>query len=141
MEQRISLITLGVADVARATAFYKRMGWKPAESPPEITFFQAGGSIFSLYGREALAVDAGVATETSDKSASVVLAFNARSKEEVDAVLAEARDAGAEITKPAEDTFWGGYSGCFADPDGHLWEIAWNPHFAILENGSIRLPE
>ena len=90
-----------------------------------------------------MAADAGLPVETASegKSASIVLAFNARSKEEVDAVLAEARNAGAEITKPAEDTFWGGYSGCFADPDGHLWEIAWNPHFKISKDGSIHLPE
>ena len=143
MDQRISLITLGVADVAQATAFYKRLGWTPAESPPEITFFQAGGMIFSLYGRDALAADAGLPADSAfgGQSASVVLAYNGRSKEEVDAVLKEARAAGAEIMKEAEDTFWGGYSGCFADPDGHLWEVAWNPHFAIDEDGAIRLPE
>ncbi|MBC8158830.1 MAG: VOC family protein [Alphaproteobacteria bacterium] len=106
-----------------------------------MTFFQVGGSIFSLYGREALAADAGLEAASGGKSASVVLAFNARSREEVDTVLAEAHNSGAGITKPAEDTFWGGYSGCFADPDGHLWEIAWNPHFKISEDGSIRLPE
>ena len=143
MEPRISLITLGVADIARSTEFYRRIGWTP--SPPssdDITFFQAGGMIFSLYGRAALAADAGLPSETAPKgkSARITLAYNARAKDEVDAVLAEAEAAGAEIVKPAAEAFWGGYSGYFADPDGHLWEVAWNPGFPILDDGSVRLP-
>jgi predicted lactoylglutathione lyase len=144
MEQRVSLITLGVADVARSTAFYGRLGWTP--SPPSneaVTFFQAGGMIVGLYGRKPLADDAGLPLDAAPegKSIRVTLAYNTRSRDEVDAVLAEAEKAGAEIVKPAEDVFWGGYSGYFADPDGHLWEIAWNPGFTLLEDGSVRLPE
>ncbi|MBL6928581.1 MAG: VOC family protein [Rhodospirillales bacterium] len=144
MEQRISLITLGVESIARASVFYTRLGWQPSPlSNDNVTFFQAGGSIFGLYGQAALTADAGLAPETAPEgiSARSSLAYNARTREEVDAVLKEAKDAGAEIVKPAEDTFWGGYSGYFADPDGHLWEVAWNPHFPIDEDGSIRLPE
>jgi uncharacterized protein len=144
MEPRISLITLGVADIAKATAFYTRLGWtaSPA-SNDSVTFFQAGGSIFGLYGREALAKDANLppGSAPAGQSARMALAYNGRDKQEVDAVLAEAEAAGATIVKPAEDTFWGGYSGYFADPDGHLWEVAWNPFFPIAEDGSIRLPE
>lgn len=143
MEPRLSLITLGVADIARATAFYGRLGWTP--SPPSnelVTFFQAGGMILGLYGRKALADDAGLPLDAAPegKSIRVSLAYNTRTRDEVDAVLGDARAAGAEIVKPAEEAFWGGYSGYFADPDGHLWEVAWNPHFPIADDGSIRLP-
>ncbi len=143
MEPRISLITLGVEDIARATEFYRRLGW--TSSPPsneQVTFFQAGGMILGLYGRAALADDAGLPLDAAPdgKSIRVALAYNARTKEDVDAVLEEARAAGAEIVKPAEEAFWGGYSGYFADPDGHLWEVAWNPGFPIADDGSISLP-
>lgn len=143
MEPRVSLITLGVQDIPRATEFYSRLGWQPAPPSNEhVTFFQAGGMILGLYGRTALADDAGLPPEAAPegKSIRVALAYNTRTKEDVDAVLAEAKSAGAEIVKPAEDTFWGGYSGYFADPDGHLWEVAWNPGFPIAEDGSISLP-
>ncbi len=143
MEPRISLITLGVADIARATAFYGRLGWTPAPPSNEhVTFFQAGGMILGLYGRKALADDAGLPLDAAPEGNSirVSLAYNTRTRDEVDAVLEDASAAGAEIVKPAEEAFWGGYSGYFADPDGHLWEVAWNPHFPIAEDGSIRLP-
>jgi len=144
MEPRISLITLGVADIARSTEFYTRLGWTPAPpSNDSVTFFQAGGMILGLYGRRALADDAGLPplVAAEEESVRMSLAYNTRSKEDVDAVLAEAEKAGAEIVKPAEDVFWGGYSGYFADPDGHLWEVAWNPGFPIAEDGTISLPE
>lgn len=141
MDQRLSLITLGVSDVARSTAFYTRLGWKPSgASNEQVTFFQLGGIALGLYGRAALAEDAKINPSGTGFSA-VALAFNTRTREEVEAVLAEAQGAGGTILKPAEDVFWGGYSGYFADPDGHLWEVAWNPHFHLHEDGSIELPE
>jgi uncharacterized protein len=141
MEQRISLITLGVADLERSRAFYERLGWRRSVRAAEgIAFFQAGGIAFALYPRAELAQDAGVKAE-GEGFRGFTLAFNARSRAEVDAVLAEAQAAGAATVKPAQEAFWGGYSGYFADPDGFLWEVAWNPGFAIAEDGSIRLPE
>ena len=143
MEQRVSLITLGVADVAEATAFYERLGWKRSEanSNDSVSFFQLGGIIFGLYGAQALADDIGI--EYSDRIGfnNVALAYNARSKPEVDQVLEQARAAGAVLVKRAADTFWGGYAGYFDDPDGHHWEVAWNPFFPIDDTGAITLPE
>jgi catechol 2,3-dioxygenase-like lactoylglutathione lyase family enzyme len=140
MEQCLSLVTLGVRDLAAARAFYKRLGW--TESPAsnaEVAFFQCGGLVFALWGREALADDAGV--QASDRGfANVSLAYNVRRKEEVDATLADAEKAGARILRQAAETSWGGRTGYFADPDGFAWEIAWNPGFEILSDGSIRLP-
>jgi len=142
MEQRLSLVSLGVADIAESTRFYNALGWKHAESQSNeaITFFQMGGIILGLYGRAALAEDAQVA-DSEPGFSGVALAHNTRSKDEVDAVLALAEKAGATIKKPAQEVFWGGYSGYFADPDGHLWEVAWNPFFPIADDGSVRLPE
>jgi len=132
-------VTLGVADMAKARAFYETLGFKASgQSNEHVTFFQAGGMIFGLYGRAALAADAGVDDSTPGFSG-VALAYNGRDKAEVDAVLAEAVAAGGTLIKEAEDVFWGGYSGYFADPDGHLWEVAWNPFFPIAEDGSISL--
>jgi uncharacterized protein len=139
MEQRLSLVTLGVADLARAARFYQDLGWRRGNNHAEVAFFQLGGMIFGLFGRKALAADAGLPDEPASRFGGIVLAYNARSRAEVDGVLAEAAAAGATITKPAEDTFWGGYSGCFADPDGHLWEIAWNPDWTIEPDGSVKL--
>jgi uncharacterized protein len=143
MEQRLSLVSLGVADVAAATAFYERLGWQRsvANSNENITFFQLGGIILGLYGGQALADDIGI--EYSDRLGfnNITLAFNTRSREDVEAVLQEAEAAGGEIIKPAEEAFWGGYSGYFSDPDGHHWEVAWNPFFPIAEDGAIQLPE
>lgn len=145
MEQRVSLITLGVADLSRATAFYRRLGWTPSPrfEGADVAFFQAGGLIVALWGREALADDAGLPREPpgDGPSARVALAYNARACDDVDAVIEEARQAGGTVVKTGRETFWGGYAGYFADPDGHLWEIAWNPGFTLLEDGSIRLPE
>jgi catechol 2,3-dioxygenase-like lactoylglutathione lyase family enzyme len=141
MDQRLSLITLGVSDVARSTAFYARLGWKPSgASNEQVTFFQLGGIALGLYGRSALAEDAKI-DPAGNGFGGVALAFNTRTRDDVDTVLAEAEAAGATIVKSAEVAFWGGYSGYFADPDGHLWEVAWNPHFPLAEDGSIALPE
>lgn len=141
MEQRISLVTLGVADLEQSRAFYERLGWRRSVRAAEgIAFFQAGGMAFALYPRADLAKDAGVVQE-GEGFRGFTLAFNARSRAEVDAVLAEAQAAGAALVKPAEEAFWGGYSGYFADPDGFLWEVAWNPGFAVAEDGSLRLPD
>lgn len=140
MEQRISLITLGVADVARSRAFYERLGWRGQEVE-ETVFFKAGGAVLVLWGRDKLAADAGVDDEGADGFGGIALAHNVRSRAEVDAVLAEASDAGAAITKAARQTFYGGYAGSFADPDGHVWEIAHNPGFSLGPDGSIVLPD
>jgi uncharacterized protein len=141
MEQRISLITLGVADLQRSRAFYERLGWqRSVRSVDGVAFFQAGGIAFALYPRSDLARDAGLSPEGQGFPA-FALAYNARSRVDVDAVLAEAQAAGATILKPAQEAFWGGYSGYFADPDGFPWEVAWNPSFPIAADGSIRLPE
>jgi uncharacterized protein len=137
MEQRISLITLGVADIRRARTFYERLGWQ-AQEIEETVFFQAGGMALILWGREKLAVDSGV---DDTGPGSVALAQNLRSKAEVDATLAEAAAAGATITQPARETFYGGYAGHFRDPDGHVWEIAWNPGFTLDPDGSLTLPD
>ena len=138
MEQRVSLITLGVADLARSLRFYESLGWRRANDHAEVVFFQAGGLVLGLWARAALAADAGLPEEGSGFRG-IALAYNARSRAEVDAVLAEAAAAGATIPKPAADAFWGGYTGYFTDPDGHLWEVAWNPDWTVLDDGSVRL--
>ena len=139
MEQRLSLVTLGVADLERSRRFYEEgLGWRRGNTHDEVVFFQAGGMIVALFSRDALAADARLDGAGSGFGG-IALAYNTRSREEVDAVLEEAEAAGATILKPAEDTFWGGYSGYFADPDGHPWEIAWNPEWRIDEDGSVKL--
>ena len=138
MEQRLSLVTLGVADLDRARRFYEALGWRRSNDQAEVVFFQAGGMVLALWSREALAEDAGVPAQGSGFRG-IALAYNTRTRDEVDTVLAEAKAAGAEILKPAEDAFWGGYTGYFADPDGHLWEVAWNPDWTITEDGGTRL--
>lgn len=141
MEQRITLITLGVRDLAKSTAFFERLGWRRAMRQAEgVSFFQCGAIAFSLYPRAALAADAGISPE-GEGFAGIALAYNTRTKDEVETVLAEAEAAGAEIVKPAEEVFWGGYSGYFRDLDGHLWEVAWNPGFALDESGAVTLPD
>lgn len=141
MDQRLSIITLGVADLKRSREFYERLGWRRAMTKSEgIVFFQAGGMALALYPREELAKDANVAAG-GDGFRAISLAYNTRNREEVDAVLEEAQAAGARIAKPAQEAFWGGYSGYFSDPDGFLWEVAWNPFFPVAEDGSIRIPE
>ena len=138
MEQRVSLVTLGVADLRRARAFYEALGWTTNGGPDDdIVFFQAGGMVISLWGRSQLAEDSGV--EDRGGWGGVTLAHNVRSPAEVDAVIAEAEAAGATIRRPGTETFWGGYSGAFTDPDGHAWEVAHNPHWTIAEDGSVRL--
>jgi len=140
MEQRISIVTLGVADLNRSREFYERLGWRRSMAKSEgIVFFQAGGIALALYPRDELAKDANVAAN-GDGFKAISLAYNARNRAEVDAVLKEAETAGAKILKPAQEAFWGGYSGYFSDPDGFLWEVAWNPFFPLAEDGSIRLP-
>jgi hypothetical protein len=141
LDPRISLITLGVTDMKTSRAFYEKLGWQASgQSNDDVTFFQAGGMIFGLFGRAALAADAKM-DDSAPGFSGVALAYNGRDKAEVDAVLAEAVAAGATLIKAAEDVFWGGYSGYFADPDGHLWEVAWNPFFPIADDGSISLSE
>ena len=138
MEQRLSLVTLGVRDLARARAFYEALGWKTGAKPDDdVVFFQSGGMIVALWGRDQLAEDSAV--EDGGGWGGVTLAHNVRSPEEVDAVLAEAERAGAAIPRKGGKTFWGGYSGVFIDPDGHPWEVAHNPSWTIAEDGSVRL--
>jgi catechol 2,3-dioxygenase-like lactoylglutathione lyase family enzyme len=139
MEQRISFVTLGVKDVAQQAAFLKGLGWRHSPKHGE-AWYQCGGMILFLYPRSELAEEAGVSAE-GDGFRGFALAHNVRSKAEVEATLAEAETAGAEIVKPAQDAFWGGYSGYFRDPDGNLWEVAWNPFLAMDEAGAVALVE
>jgi catechol 2,3-dioxygenase-like lactoylglutathione lyase family enzyme len=139
MDQRISIVTLGVADVSRARTFYERLGWRGHEVE-ETVFFQAGGAVLILWGRAKLALDSGIEDTGGDGFGGIVLAHNVRSDEEVDGIIAAAEVAGAAVTRHPAPTFYGGYAGCFADPDGHLWEVAHNPTFAFAEDGSIVLP-
>lgn len=142
MEPRLSLVTLGVADLARSRRFYGQgLGWRESSAGNEtVAFFQLGGVVLALYGRDALAADAGLEAAGSGFGG-IALAQNVRRREDVAAVLDRARAAGAAILKPAQDTFWGGHSGYFADPDGYPWEIAWNPHFPLDADGTVRVPE
>ena len=130
MEQRISLVTLGVNNLAKARAFYEALGWRGAQQPDnEVTFFQAGGMVFGLW------------TALGGHGApGIELAHNVRSREEVDAVLAQAERAGGTVKRPGAPAEWGGYSGAFADPDGYVWEVAHNPEWELRPDGSIRLP-
>ena len=138
MEQRLSLITLGVADVTAAKAFYERLGWTVGMDVEDTAFFQVGGLIVSLWSREKLAVDSGVTDEGG--WGGVALAHNVRSPDEVDRVIEEARAAGATISREPGPTFYGGYAGVFVDPDGHPWEVAHNEGLPLAEDGSISLP-
>ena len=138
MEQRLSLVTLGVADLDVSLRFYQAMGWKRGNENPSVVFFQLNGMILALWSRSALAEDAGLAPNERGFGG-ITLAYNARSKADVDSVLAEAERAGARILKPGKDTFWGGYSGYFADPDGHPWEVAWNPEWTLKDDGAVSL--
>ena len=138
MEQRVSLITLGVSDLERARAFYETLGWTTGAAPgDDVVFFQAGGMIVALWSRAQLAEDTVV--EDGGGWGGITLAYNVRSPSEVDAVLAEAAAAGATIGRPGAETFWGGYSGVFIDPEGHAWEIAHNPHWTLRDDGSVSL--
>lgn len=139
MEQRVSLITLGVRDLARATEFYRRLGWIGQETQSTV-FFQAGGLAVVLWDRAELAADAGV-DDAGASFGGIALAHNVRSTDEVDQLLATAAEAGATITQPARTTFYGGYAGCFVDTEGHAWEVAHNPGFALNEDGTLTLPD
>ena len=143
MEQRLSIVTLGVADLAASIAFYERLGWR--RSMPELTgiaFFQCPGVVFGLFPRDQLLEDAALDPATAAPGRGAMsLAYNTRSKEEVAPVLAEAEAAGGRILKPAQDAFWGGHHGYFEDPDGHLWEVAWNPGLSFDAAGGARIEE
>jgi len=140
MEQRVSLITLGVKDVARARAFYERLGWRGQEVEATV-FFQAGGQAVVLWAREKLAADSGIVDDGGCSFSGVALAHNVRTAEEVDRIVGEAGSAGAEVTRTPSPTFYGGYAGCFRDPDGHVWEIAFNPSFALDDAGNLTVPD
>jgi predicted lactoylglutathione lyase len=140
MEQRISLVTLGVDDLARARSFYEQLGWRGQEVE-ETVFFQTGGLAVVLWSRAKLAADSGLADGRTGDFDGIVLAQNLRSEKEVDDLLASADRAGARITRPAARTFYGGYAGVFLDPDGHAWAIAYNPGFTLAEDGSLVLPD
>jgi catechol 2,3-dioxygenase-like lactoylglutathione lyase family enzyme len=131
-------VTLGVADLARSIRFYEDLGWQRGNEDDNVAFFQMPGGIFALWSRSALAEDAGV-PDSKAGFGGIALAYNGRTKGEVDDVIAEAARAGGRVVKPAHDTFWGGYSGYFADPDGHLWEVAWNPFWTVEADGRTRL--
>ncbi|MDY6998176.1 MAG: VOC family protein [Actinomycetota bacterium] len=138
MEQRISLITLGVADLARARRFYEHgLGWEPKDAPEGVVFYQLPGIALALFGRDDLAEDA--RHPIDGRFSGITIAINQRSEADVDAVLTQAAAAGATILKPAEKVFWGGYSGYFADLDGHVWEVAMNPFWTINEDGTLRI--
>lgn len=141
MQPRLTLVTLGTSDLARAVRFYEALGWPRSVRAAEgVAFFQIGGMALSLFPRENLAEDAGVPA-AGEGFRGFSLAYNTASREEADAVLARAVEAGATLVKPARDVFWGGYSGYFSDPDGTLWEVAWNPGFSLLPDGTMRLPD
>jgi len=140
VQQRISLVTLGVADLARARTFYERLGWRGQEVEQTV-FFQAGGLALVLWGRAKVAADAGVEDESTDGFGGMTLAHNVRSRAEVEEVLRAAAEAGAVVTQPARETFYGRYAGFFTDPDGHVWEIAHNPGFPLGDDGAITIPD
>ena len=138
MDQRLSLVTLGVADLARARDFYQALGWSTGASPADdVVFFQAGGMIVALWDRANLAGDSGVTD--GGGWGGVTLAYNTRSPAEVDTVIEQARAAGGQIVREPGETFWGGYSGVFVDPGGHPWEVAHNPRWTVNDDGSVSL--
>jgi uncharacterized protein len=140
VDQRISLITLGVRDLSRSRSFYEALGWRSACAPDsDVVFFQANGMVFGLWGREELDRDSGV--PLGEGFGGVALAYNVNSPAEVDVVIAEAEAAGARITRAPAETSWGGYGAVFLDPDGHPWEVAHNPHWTLGEDGSVTLPD
>lgn len=140
MQPRVSFVTLGVDDVGRSRQFYEALGFKASPASQDaVAFFDAGGIVLSLFGRAALAEDVGVRVGEPGFSG-ISLAHNVNSESEVDQVLGEAVAAGAKLLKPGQKAFWGGYSGYFADPDGHLWEVAYNPFMPLDANGRVTLP-
>jgi catechol 2,3-dioxygenase-like lactoylglutathione lyase family enzyme len=141
VQLRLSLLTLGVADIARSRAFYEGLGLTASsESKAEVAFFQLGSVVLALFGRSALAADAHVADSTPGFSG-IAMAWNVASAAEVDAALAKAASCGGRIVKSGQKVFWGGYSGYFADPDGHLWEVAHNPFWTLDASGRVTLPD
>jgi predicted lactoylglutathione lyase len=141
MESRINLITLGVTDLKKSRTFYEALGWKASSaSNDDVVFFKGKGIVLALYGWNALAQDAGIRHEGWGFRG-IALAQNVHSKENVATLLCEVERAGGKVVKPAQDVFWGGHSGYFTDPDGHLWEVAWNPIFKLNELGEVELPE
>ena len=140
MKQTISFVTLGVGDIARSRKFYAALGWKESSgSSADVAFFQAGTVAFSLFRREALAEDANVTPQGGGFSG-FTLAHNVESEAAVVRTLAEAVAAGATLVRPADKAFWGGFRGYFADPDGFLWEVCWNPFFPLDSEGHVQLP-
>jgi uncharacterized protein len=137
VEQRLSLVTLGVADLGRALEFYEALGWRRGNASDEVVFFQSGGMIVALWSRDSLEEDSGV--EDGGGWGGITLAHNVRSPAEVDAVIEEARGAGARIVREPAETSWGGYSAVFVDLDGHTWEVAHNPAWTIAADGSVSL--
>jgi catechol 2,3-dioxygenase-like lactoylglutathione lyase family enzyme len=140
MEERVSLITLGVSDIRRSKAFYERLGWRGQEVE-ETVFFQAGNQAVVLWGREKLAADACVVDDGGGGFGGITLAHNVGSPDEVDEIVRAAEAAGATVTKPPSKTFYGGYAGFFTDPDGHVWEVAHNPGFTLGDDGALTLPD
>jgi predicted lactoylglutathione lyase len=139
VKQSLSLVTLGVADYARSKAFYEALGWTVAMDVEETAFFQANGVVITLWSREKLASDMGLPDEGSTFGG-IALAHNVGSREEVHAVIEQAREAGAAVTREPSETFYGGYAGVFRDLDGHAWEVAHNPGFGLTADGSVELP-
>ncbi len=142
MEQRLSMITLGVAELKPAVAFYENViGWKAAPGPSEIAFFDLGGLVFSLYPHDAMATDMNATGDDRGGAAyqGFALAHNVRSKQEVDSIFSRLKENGATILKEPEEVFWGGYSGYFTDLDGHVWEVAYNPHWTIGKDGRVSM--
>lgn len=138
MKQRVSVVTLGVGDLGRARRFYEALGWETNAGPDDdVVFFQAGEVVVSLWDRGRLAEDSCV--EDPDGWGGITLAVNVGSPQEVDEITEEARRAGAKIGREPAETFWGGYSSVFVDPDGHPWEVAHNPHWTVTEDGGVRL--
>lgn len=140
MEQRVSLITLGVADLRRSRSFYEQLGWRGQEVE-ETVFFQTGGQAVVLWGRDKVAADAGIADDRASTFSGIVLAHNVGSRDEVDQIVEAAARAGAVVTKAPTETFYGGYAGFFRDLDGHAWEVAYNPGFTLEPDGSLTLPD
>lgn len=139
---RVSLVTLGVTDVARATRFYESLGWRRSSMSQEsVTFFHTGGPVVGLFGWDDLAADASLPPGTPSAFRGVTLAINFESREEVDAAVATWVAAGGRVVKSPEEVFWGGYSGYLADLDGHLWEVAHNPFIPFRSDGTLDLPE
>ena len=139
MDQRVSLVTLAVADVKRSRTFYEQgLGWKPGFTGDDIVFYQLRGSILGLWDKKAMAKDLGV-PPTQLATGAVQVAHNVADRSTVDRILAQAATAGARIVKPAHDAVWGGYTGLFADPDGHVWEVAWNPAWKLSADGAVAL--